>query len=156
MCDWIVIRTAREDDIEFIAGLVPSLLEFGSPGWKDKDALAPGFGEALARAVRDQSVRSSVLVAEGTDGTPLGFISLKVAKDIAGVERGHVADLAVADTARRRGVGRALMQEGEAWARKRGFATLGLDAWSTNKRALEFYRRLGYAAESLCLIKELA
>ena len=113
MCDSIVIRPAVEGDCAFIVGLVSSLLEFGSPAWEDKDALAPGFSEVLTRAVRAQDLRSTVLIAELTDGTPLGFISLKVAADVTGVERGHVADLAVTDTARRLGVGRTLMNEGE-------------------------------------------
>ena len=32
---------------------------------------------------------------------------------------------------------------------------LGLDVWSTNERALTFYRHLGYRPESLCLVKPL-
>jgi ribosomal protein S18 acetylase RimI-like enzyme len=155
MCDSIVIRPAVEGDCAFIVGLVSSLLEFGSPAWEDKDALAPGFSEVLTRAVRAQDLRSTVLIAELTDGTPLGFISLKVAADVTGVERGHVADLAVTDTARRLGVGRTLMNEGEQWARDRGFAVLSLDVWSTNERAQAFYERLGYRAESVHLIKAL-
>ena len=47
------------------------------------------------------------------------------------------------------------MHAGEVWARQRGSPVLSLDVWSTNEPALEFYRRLGYAAESLCLIKAL-
>jgi len=143
MPDRIEVRPARNGDSDFVAGLASSLLEFGSPAWKDREALAPGFRKVLAEAVRNQDHRSTVLIAEGEDGTPLGFISLKVSKDVAGIERGHVADLAVTEGARRRGVGRALMQAGEAWARERGFAVLSLDVWSTNERALEFYRRLG-------------
>ena len=155
MCDSIVIRPAVEGDCAFIVGLVSSLLEFGSPAWEDKDALAPGFSEVLTRAVRAQDLRSTVLIAELTDGTPLGFISLKVAADVTGVERGHVADLAVTDTARRLGVGRTLMNEGEQWARDRGLAVLSLGVWSTNERAQAFYERLGYRAESVHLIKAL-
>jgi ribosomal protein S18 acetylase RimI-like enzyme len=86
---------------------------------------------------------------------PLGFISLKVSADVAGLERGHVADLAVAERARRMGVGTALMRAGEAWARERGLSVLSLDVWASNQRALEFYWHLGYFAESLCLIKAL-
>jgi ribosomal protein S18 acetylase RimI-like enzyme len=95
------------------------------------------------------------LVAEGADGTRLGFISLRVGKDVVGSARGHVADVAVSADARRMGVGSALMNAGEAWARDRGLPTLSLDVWSTNDRALAFYRRLGYCAESLCLVKRL-
>ena len=155
MPDPIEIRPARNGDSDFVAGLASSLLEFGSPAWKDLAALAPRFRKVLAETVRNQDQRSTVLIAEGEDGTPLGFVSLKVSKDVEGSERGHVADLAVTEGARRRGVGRALMQAGEAWARERGFAVLSLDVWSTNERALEFYGRLGYSAESLCLIKAL-
>lgn len=109
----------------------------------------------LDQAVRNQGQRSAVLIAEAEDGTPLGVISLKVGADVAGIEQGHVADVAVAPGARRRGVGRALMRAGEAWARERGFGVLTLDVWPTNEPALAFYRRLGYVAESLCLIKAL-
>ena len=105
--------------------------------------------------MRAQDLRSTVLIAELTDGTPLGFISLKVTEDVTGVGRGHVADLAVTETARRLGVGRTLMNAGEQWARDRGLAVLGLDVWSTNERAQAFYKRLGYRAESLHLIKPL-
>ena len=155
MTDQFLIRAAHEGDSEFIAGLVPSLLEFGSPAWDDAAALTPGFREVLVSAVRAQDARSTVLVAEGADGAPLGFISLKLGEDIVGVARGHVADLAVTADARRIGVGTALMRAGEGWARDRGLPALSLDVWSTNERALRFYRRLGYGAESLCLIKRL-
>lgn len=96
-----------------------------------------------------------MLVAEGADGAPLGFISLRVAKDVVGAARGHVADVAVTADARRMGVGTALMNAGEAWARDRGLPALSLNVWSTNERALAFYRRLGYSTESLCLVKRV-
>lgn len=134
---------------------MPSLLEFGSPAWDDAAALTPGFRDVLVSAVRAQDPQSPVLIAEGADGAPLGFISLKVGEDVVGVARGHVADVAVTAGARRIGVGTALMRAGEAWARDRGLPALSLDVWSRNERALTFYRRLGYGAESLCLIKRL-
>lgn len=156
MTDRLLIRPADERDGEFIAGLVPSLLEFGSPTWNDAGAFAPGFRDALADAVRAQGPHSTVLVAEAADGTRLGFISLKEAKDVAGTARGHVADVAVTADARRMGVGTALMNAAEAWARERGLPELSLDVWSTNERALAFYRRLGYCAESSCLVKRVS
>lgn len=155
MTDRLSIRSAHERDCEFIAGLVPSLLEFGSPTWDDAGAFAPGFRDVLADAVRAQGPRSTVLVAEGPDGTRLGFISLREGEDVVGGVRGHVADIAVTAEARRMGVGTALMEAGEAWARERGLPALSLDVWSTNERALAFYRRLGYRAESQCLVKRV-
>jgi ribosomal protein S18 acetylase RimI-like enzyme len=155
MTDRLSIRPAHERDCEFMAGLVPSLLEFGSLTWDDAGPSAPGFREVLADAVRAQGPRSTLLVAERPDGTRLGFISLREGEDVVGAARGHVADLAVTAEARRLGVGTALMKAGEAWARERGLPALSLDVWSTNERALAFYRRLGYRAESLCLVKSV-
>jgi ribosomal protein S18 acetylase RimI-like enzyme len=155
MTDRIAVRPAHVGDSDFVAGLVSSLLQFGSPAWEDTDVLAPGFRDVLVDAVRAQDPRATVLIAEGTDETRLGFISLKVRVDVAGTERAHVADLAVREASRRMGVGEALMQAGEAWARERGLRVLSLDVWSTNQPALAFYRALGYRAESLCLIKAL-
>ena len=155
MAGRFAIRPAQAGDSDFVAGLVPSLLRYGSPAWDNADALSPGFREVLVDAVRAQDPRAAVLIAEGADGRPLGFISLKVSTDVTGSERGHVADLAVREAARRMGVGQALMQAGEAWARERRFPVLSLDVWSTNQPALAFYRTLGYRPESLCLIKPL-
>ena len=151
----IVIRPATERDRDFIVGLVPSLLEFGSPVWRDAGALRSGFGALLGRALGSQDHRRALLIAQTTDEAPLGFISLKVVENIEGGERAHVADLAVADSARRMGVGSALMKAGEAWARDRGFDLLSLDVWSTNDAALAFYRHAGYSVNSLSLIKRL-
>jgi ribosomal protein S18 acetylase RimI-like enzyme len=151
----VTIRPARTPDREFVAGLASTLLEFPSPAWTDPAAITGRFGEALARAVSDQDPRSTVLIAQDPEGTPVGFISLRVDRDAAGFPRGHVADLAVVEHARRMGVGTALMEAAETWASDRDLAMLGLDVWSTNDRALMFYRRLGYTPESLTLIKPL-
>jgi ribosomal protein S18 acetylase RimI-like enzyme len=153
--DEIVIRPAKEEDRDFVAGLASSLLEFGSPAWKDSGALAPGFRKVLADAVMDQGPRAAVLIAHDAEGDRLGFVSLKVRDDVTGVERAHVADLAVASSARRLGAGRALMRAAEAWAREQRLSVISLDVWSTNDGAQAFYRRLGYQPESLHLIKEL-
>ncbi len=138
-----------------MVSLVPSLLEFGSPVWRDADALAPGFADSLAQALVSQDARASVLIAQSPDGAPLGFISLKVVASIGGGERGKVADLAVSGPARRLGAGTALMEAAEAWARERGLALLELDVWATNEKAQAFYRTLGFVDDSLTLVKGL-
>ena len=55
-----------------------------------------------------------------------------------------VDSLVVAARARRRGVGRALMTEATAWARKRGATSVELTVYALNKEADAFYRALGY------------
>jgi ribosomal protein S18 acetylase RimI-like enzyme len=153
--DEIVIRPATDEDRDFVAQFVSSLLEFGSPAWKDPDALVQGFREVLEDAVNNQGSRAAVLIAQDEKGERLGFVSVKVRDDPTGVERAHVADLAVTEGARRLGVGGTLMLAAEAWAREQRLPVVGLDVWSSNERAMAFYQRLGYRPESLHLIKEL-
>lgn len=151
----IRIRAARVEDRDFVVGMVPSLLEFGSPAWRNPQALVPGYSSVLERALTTPDPDTGFLIAEGREGLPLGFISLKVRAAVGGADRAHVADLAVASSARGVGVGTALMSAAESWARERGLGTISLDVWAPNDRALSFYRRLGYLPESLHLIREL-
>ena len=62
-----------------------------------------------------------------------------------------VDELAVALAARRRGVGRALMDAAHALARELGLPRVELDVRSWNAAALGFYRALGYAPAHLHL-----
>ena len=54
-------------------------------------------------------------------------------------------ELAVAASARRLGVGRALMAEAEAVATELGLARVELDVRAWNEGAARFYAALGYA-----------
>jgi [ribosomal protein S18]-alanine N-acetyltransferase len=58
----------------------------------------------------------------------------------------HVADvgLMVADGYRRRGIGRALMESAEAWARDVGVRKIELHVFPHNEAALALYDTLGY------------
>jgi ribosomal protein S18 acetylase RimI-like enzyme len=61
--------------------------------------------------------------------------------------RGWVYYLAVLPEHRRRGVGRALMQRIETELAARGCSKINLQVRSTNRRAADFYRHLGYQVE---------
>lgn len=149
----LVVRPARPADREFVAGLAAALLEFAPPALGEPEDLLAPFQAMLARAVSEPEGQARVLIAEDGDRRPLGFISLQIRDDAAGTPRAHVADLAVAGSARRRGVGSGLMAAAEAWAQEQGLARLSLNVWATNESALAFYDRLGYHAESLSLVK---
>jgi ribosomal protein S18 acetylase RimI-like enzyme len=55
--------------------------------------------------------------------------------------------LAVVPSARRRGIGRALIRAGEALCRERGFGTVSLDVDVGDHAAIAFYERLGYVVD---------
>jgi RimJ/RimL family protein N-acetyltransferase len=100
------------------------------------------------RAIR-RSSHAAVLVAEAPDGV-VGRLS--VARDPHPASA-HVADLGimVARGFRRRGIGRALMQAAEDWARGVGVEKIELHVFPYNVGAIALYERLGYRREGLRL-----
>jgi ribosomal protein S18 acetylase RimI-like enzyme len=96
-----------------------------------------------------------VVVAE-LDGAPVGHVVTQAVRR-AGTPftapRAFllVDELAVVPPARRRGVGRALMEAAHALARELGLPRVELDVRSWNEAALGFYRALGYAPAHLRL-----
>jgi len=56
---------------------------------------------------------------------------------------------------RRRGIGRALMEYLENWARAKGDRQIGLQVFQSNTTALDLYHKLGYQIQSLWMIKTL-
>ncbi len=63
--------------------------------------------------------------------------------------RGNVSYLAVTPGMQRLSLGRQIMQAGEALLRQRGCPKVNLLVRDSNADVIEFYRRLGYASESV-------
>lgn len=102
----------------------------------------------IARKLRVQ--RDLFLVAEA-DGAIVGSV-------MAGYEghRGSVNYLAVDESLRRRGLGRALMAEVEGRLRELGCAKINLNVRDENPAALAFYDRIGFGRDAVvCLGKRL-
>lgn len=74
---------------------------------------------------------------------------------ISGDRHAHVFLLYVLPEHRRKGIGLALMQLAEAWARERGDRQIGLQVFESNLPALTLYRRLGFQTQSLWMVKPL-
>jgi ribosomal protein S18 acetylase RimI-like enzyme len=150
------VRPARADDAAFIIPLVPRLAEFGPPPWHDPAVMTESEGRVILEALRAPSEGEAVFVAEGGGGQPLGFIHVVTEIDyFTRAPHGHVSTIVVAPAGERRGAGRALMRAGEGWARSRGYRLLTLNVFARNSRALEFYERLGYGADTFKYAKQL-
>lgn len=67
----------------------------------------------------------------------------------------HIFLLYITPSHRRQGLGSALMQQAEAWARQHGDRQISLQVFITNQPALNLYRSLGYETESLWMVKKL-
>jgi GNAT superfamily N-acetyltransferase len=64
-------------------------------------------------------------------------------------------DIVVNEGERGRGVGRAAMLALEAEVRRLGFGSVGLNVWGGNEVARCLYRSLGYAEQSVGMVKTL-
>ena len=88
-----------------------------------------------------------MLIAE-SDGTPAGCAYLVTLVDYFNERpHAHLSVLAVAKAAEGQGVGSALLEACEQWARNRGSDRLTLSALVTNARARALYERKGFGGE---------
>jgi ribosomal protein S18 acetylase RimI-like enzyme len=70
-------------------------------------------------------------------------------------EYAYISDLVVLPAHRRRGVGSALLQRAEAFARANGATTLRIGVLAANAAARELYRRRGFSDYHVQLVKTL-
>ena len=130
------------------AALVALAREVGAEpeGWLLSDGGRRTVGEErrYLRAVR-RSPAGAVLVAEGPEGI-VGRLS--IARD-SHPSSSHVADvgLMVAAEYRRRGVGRALLEAVEPWARAARITKIELHVFPHNVAAIALYEHAGYERE---------
>lgn len=152
----ITIRNADENDKPFVISNVARLLDFGPPAWRDRATMVATDTAVLERALTLRPPGSVVKIAEGKDKTPLGFIHLTTEFDYySQKEVAHIADLVVADSAEGQGVGAALIEAGEAWARTQGYTLLSLNVFVRNSRARAVYEKVGFEADTLRYLKTL-
>jgi RimJ/RimL family protein N-acetyltransferase len=97
------------------------------------------------RAIR-RYPHAAVFVAEAEDGSVVGRLS--IARDQHPASR-HVADvgLMVAQSHRRRGVGRALLGAAVEWAREQDVRKLELHVFPHNEAAIALYEQFGFLRE---------
>jgi GNAT superfamily N-acetyltransferase len=102
--------------------------------------------DAYDRALRDSlsDERSLVLVAEAdADGRLVGsLVAGLLPMPLYGARLAFLQELYVDETARGAGIGRALMDAFDAWARERGAAVEALG--TSRPPAMAFYERLGF------------
>ncbi len=74
---------------------------------------------------------------------------------VTGDRHAHIFLLYVKPDYRRQGIGKALMRYVENWALSRGDRQIGLQVFGSNTPALNLYQQLGYATQSLWMVKHL-
>lgn len=143
----ILIREARPEDATTLVALgaaigrEPEAWLLNTDGWRSATE-----ERRYLRALR-RHPDAAVFVADD-DGAIVGRLS--VARDPHSASR-HVADLGlmVAATHRRRGIGRALLEQAAAWARDAGIVKLELHVFPWNEPAIRLYEEFGFEREGL-------
>ena len=95
------------------------------------------------------------LVAEATDGTIVGFLEADLRSHADGCDParpvGYIEGWYVAETHRRRGIGRKLLAAAEDWARSQGCIEMASDTWIDNTVSQHAHEALGYEVVDRCV-----
>jgi ribosomal protein S18 acetylase RimI-like enzyme len=136
----VEIRRATAAEADLVAPLFDSYRQFYGCS-ADLDA--------AGRFLRDRLERGeSVVFVAVLGGTGVGFVQLYPTFTSIGARRAWILnDLYVAPDARRRGVGRALMEAARQLAEETGAAWLELATAKDNARAQALYRNCGYTRD---------
>ncbi|MGB9593658.1 MAG: GNAT family N-acetyltransferase, partial [Anaerolineae bacterium] len=86
----------------------------------------------------------AVFVAEA-EGVVVGWVHVYAVATLESPAHAEIGGLVVDEAHRGRGIGRALMERAEAWARGMGLHTVRLRSNVIRAEAHAFYERIGYA-----------
>ena len=145
------LRRARERDLERLVALFSILLEYHAERSPRLALRAGAEAEEQVRRLLAAHLRdgdSRVLVWD-EDGNLLGLCIARVLRRpaiFAETERGEIEQLLVRESARRRGVGRALAEAALAWMGERGIRRAEVQVVVENAAARAFWRALGFGS----------
>ncbi len=132
------VREAKVGDAEAVYALAGELAE----ALGDRRPRLEAVRERLRELLKE--TRARVLVAEGEDGI-VGAASLWIKPDLGhGDTVIEVPMLVVSESARRRGIGKLLVQEIRSVAAAENVSLIELVATRKNQTARDFYRSLGF------------
>lgn len=148
------IRPFEANDREPVLDLAPRLT-IGIAPWLNAGAFLAAARGWLAGSIDGIGRDRAVFVAADDAGQCIGCVSIGRSVHFTGAEQAYIGELAVSADVEGQGVGRALLLRAEAWAREQGLQSVALDTGAANARARGFYEHLGYAEESVKLVKVL-
>jgi GNAT superfamily N-acetyltransferase len=138
------IRRADRRDVAAVRALRLRALE------SDPDAFGETLAEALARPEADWadwigSPERAIFVAVAADGGWVGMAVGAPAPVEAQPDSAALYAMWVAPESRGDGIGSALIDAVEGWARGEGYTGIGLGVTTTNEPAVRLYERKGFA-----------
>ena len=149
----VAVRFARPEDWADVAGLLVELGRGVAAGTADDATHQMQFTGHLRR------IDSVTLVAEDpvAPGVVLGVLDMEYHQRLGDHRpQARVNDLVVTETARGRGVGRALLSGAEDLARKRGCFRMALVTAGWREDSVAFYSKEGWANYGSWFVKPLS
>ena len=147
--DAVAVRACIVELQEFERTIEPSL----PPG----DAMAEAYHRTILERCAKHAGR--IFVAE-IDGRVVGFAAVlgrvdPGAPDEEQVPHAYVSDLVVLPACRGRGLGRQLLERGEAFARSSGVRVFQIGVLARNESAARLYRDFGFGDFRIQMVKRL-
>ena len=148
------IRPAVPADREWILAHASRLHDFGPPPTREREVMDEAVRRAISAGL-DGQPGAAVMIAE-VGAERRGFLHMQTVTDFfTGEAHAHVSDIVVVAGGEGAGVGRALLEAGEAWARDQGHRLVTLNVFAGNSRARSVYERAGYEVEMSKMLKVL-
>ena len=156
----IIIRQAAAEDYDALCAIIDEVDTLHRDRMPHIFQKPPGpvrDREYILGLLADENV--GLFVAE-IEGQVAGFVHALVRDTppwpvLVPRRRAFIDSLAVGQEFRRRGIGRALMDQAHAWAAAKGAVDVELNVFEFNQPALAFYRTLGYETFTRRMVRNL-
>ena len=149
--DEVQIRPARLSDLDPLASLLEALWPEASIEEHSQELRLILEGNAA----RVLTMPLAVFVAEGGDGSLIGFVEVDLRSHADGCDPsqpvGYIEGWYVVANHRQRGIGRKLLAEAEDWARNHQCVEMGSDALIDNVVSQRAHETLGYEVVDRCV-----
>lgn len=150
------IRPADAGDDAFVLSLVTRFVDFALPKWRSRPECAGGIRRDLKRALANPPPNEALFIAEDDFGKAVGFLRLQETRDFfSGNANCHISDLVVAHGHDGKGIGRALLDHAQVYAKHHRCALITLAVFDGNSRARALYERAGFGPELLRMAKRV-
>ena len=150
------IRAADAGDDAFVLSLVERFVAFELPKWRKKSDCATGIRRDIKHALEDPPPGEALFIAEDASGERVGFMRVQKTRDFfSGKPNCHISDLAVAHGHDGQGIGHALLDHAQTWAKKQRCGLITLAVFPGNTRALALYERNGFGPDLLRMARPL-
>ena len=126
----------------------------GVAAWRPIEGVGSALREWFEESLDARGDEQATFVAR-VGGEVVGMVAVSEQRHWSGDLDAYVGELATAARHERRGVGRALLDRAEQWARERGLARITLETGAANTGARAFYSALGYLEEEIRLTRML-